>query len=141
MTKDFSFGIIPFYRSPQHLEFLLVQHQAGHWAFPKGHPENGESPLQTAQREFEEETGVTLYQVDEETTFSEEYYPQKDGQILHKTVTYYPAEVGDKKVVMQEEEIQAYAWLSCKEALKKITFAPSRKILKEVRKYLESEVI
>ena len=37
--------------------FLLIQHQAGHWAFPKGHANPGESPAETARREFAEETG------------------------------------------------------------------------------------
>lgn len=38
---------------------LLVRYRSGAWAFPKGHPEPGETPEQTAVREVREETGVT----------------------------------------------------------------------------------
>jgi bis(5'-nucleosidyl)-tetraphosphatase len=136
MRKDFSFGLIPMYQYGEQLLFLLLQHLEGHWAFPKGHPEEDESSLETAQREFEEETGIVLYSVDENQIFSEEYYPQVNGEILHKTVKYYLAKVSERKVTPQAEEVKDYAWLSYRDALERITFAPSKKILKEAWKYL-----
>ncbi len=140
MQKDTSFGLVPMYRDGDKIEFLLTQHILGHWAFPKGHAEKEESPLETAQREFEEETGIMQYRVDESIIFQEEYYPQQDGQTLHKTVTYYPAWVGDKKVKTQESEVADYGWFEYKQAMKKITFSGSKKILREVKKYLFSSI-
>lgn len=136
MKKDASFGLIPIYQDQQQLEFLLVKHVIGHWAFPKGHAENQESSLETAQREFEEETGVLAYEVDESMTFQEEYYPQKDGQIFHKTVIYYLATISDKRVKIQPEEIADYGWFDYKTAINRITFPADKKLLREVRKYL-----
>ena len=136
MKKDFSYGLVPMYKDGDKVEFLLTQHIEGHWAFPKGHAEGKESPLETAQREFEEETGIVQYQVDESKIFQEEYYPQQDGEVLHKTVIYYPAWVSDKKVVIQEEVVTDYGWFEYKEALNKITFSGSKKILRKVKKYL-----
>ncbi len=136
MKKDASFGLIPMYKDEDRVEFLLTQHIEGHWAFPKGHAEGNEIPLESAQREFEEETGIRQYQVDETTTFSEEYYPKKDGEILHKTVIYYPAWVSDKQVKVQEEEVADYGWFEYKDALDKITFSASKKVLRAVKKYL-----
>lgn len=140
MKKDFSFGLIPMYKDGDKIEFLLIQHIEGHWAFPKGHAEGEESCLETAQREFEEETGIKQYRVDESTTFQEEYYPQQEAQILHKTVTYYPAWVSDKNVKIQEEEVVDYGWFEYKEAMKRITFAGSKKILREVKKYFFNSI-
>lgn len=42
-------------------QFLLVRakRHPGHWLFPKGHIEPGETPEQAAVRELEEEGGVT----------------------------------------------------------------------------------
>ncbi len=136
MKKDVSFGLVPMHKDGDVIEFLLIQHTEGHWAFPKGHAEREESFLETAQREFEEETGIMQYQVDNSIIFQEEYYPQKDGQIFHKTVSYYPAWVSDKKVVIQESEVSDYGWFEYKEAMQKITFAGSKKVLREVKKYL-----
>jgi len=39
-------------------QVLLIRDRQGYWCFPKGHLEDGESPLQAALREVEEETGV-----------------------------------------------------------------------------------
>jgi 8-oxo-dGTP pyrophosphatase MutT (NUDIX family) len=45
----------------KHRQVLLVQGaETGKWSFPKGHLEKGESPIQTALREFYEETGLNL---------------------------------------------------------------------------------
>ncbi len=137
MKLDFSYGLVPIYQELEQREFLLTQHIEGHWAFPKGHAEGEESALATAQREFEEETGLSQYRVDEKVSFTEEYYPTKDGQILHKTVTYYPAFVEQKGVKIQAEEVQAYAWLAYAEAQERLTFSGSKRILREVRKYLK----
>lgn len=42
-------------------EVLLVRDKiSGKWSFPKGHRENNEKPIDTAFREFKEETGVDL---------------------------------------------------------------------------------
>ena len=136
MKKDFSYGLVPMYQDGDQVEFLLTQHTEGHWAFPKGHAEGDESPLESAQREFEEETGIVQYQVDESVKFQEEYYPQQDGEVLHKTVIYYPAWVSDKKVNVQAEEVTDYGWFEYREAMKKITFPGSKKILRKVKKYL-----
>lgn len=140
MKKDFSYGLVPIYREQNQVEFLLTQHIEGHWAFPKGHAEGKESPLAAAQREFEEETGLKHYQVDDQTSFTEEYYPAQDGQILHKTVTYFPAFIEQKGVKMQAEEVQAYAWLPYAEAQKRLTFPGSKRILREVRTYLKDRL-
>ena len=38
---------------------LLVSQHGTSWSLPKGHLEDGESPLEAARREIHEETGVT----------------------------------------------------------------------------------
>ncbi|MBD3304395.1 NUDIX domain-containing protein, partial [Candidatus Woesearchaeota archaeon] len=40
-------------------KYLLVKHkEGGHWDFPKGHAEEGETEEETALREIYEETGL-----------------------------------------------------------------------------------
>jgi 8-oxo-dGTP pyrophosphatase MutT (NUDIX family) len=44
-----------------HGDGVILRHTpAGHWVFPKGHIEAGESPEQAAAREVAEETGVQV---------------------------------------------------------------------------------
>lgn len=141
MKKDFSYGLIPIYRDGNQFQFLVIQHIEGHWAFPKGHAEGDETALAAAQREFEEETGLRNYRVAAEQKFKEEYYPTQDGEVLHKTVTYFPVFVEKKGVKIQEAEVKDFAWLEYKPALAKLTFAGSKKILKSVKKYLQATLV
>ncbi|MFH1332713.1 MAG: NUDIX domain-containing protein, partial [archaeon] len=55
MIKEKSAGVIVYNNG----EFLILQYTAGHWDFPKGHIEKGETERETALRELKEETGIT----------------------------------------------------------------------------------
>ena len=136
MKHDQSFGLIPVYKKGNELQFLLIQHQEGHWAFPKGHAEGNETPVETAQREFEEETGITDYSVDDKHFFLENYEVIKNGEKIPKTVTYFPAIAHTQDVTPQEKEIKNFGWFSFAEAMERITFDPSKELLKEFELYL-----
>lgn len=136
--KDQAFGIVPILRQSGGMQFLLVQHKAGHWGFPKGHAESGESAIAAARREFEEETGIQEYQLLDQQAFVERYVMIKHWRMVEKTVTYFPAFVRSDRVTYQKKEIQAYAWLPFDDALKTITFHQSRRILVEVEQYLNT---
>jgi predicted NUDIX family NTP pyrophosphohydrolase len=68
MPKRKSAGILLFRRRYQLLEVLLVHpggpfwknKDEGSWSIPKGEMEDDEHPLETAKREFREETGKEL---------------------------------------------------------------------------------
>ena len=67
MSKK-SAGILLFRKSNKDLEVFLVHpggpfwinKDVGSWSIPKGEFEDGESPLEAAKREFEEETGINI---------------------------------------------------------------------------------
>ncbi len=135
--KDEAFGIVPIQQNPDGDRFLLIQHHAGHWGFPKGHAEAGESPLETACREFTEETGIQAFTVIDRVSFTEHYMFQKNGQKITKTVVYFPAWVQTSDVHRQEAEIKNYAWVQFDQALELITFNAAKQVLKEVNDYLQ----
>jgi bis(5'-nucleosidyl)-tetraphosphatase len=151
--KDEAFGIVPIFLTESEPLFLLIQHQAGHWAFPKGHADPGESALLTAKRELEEETGIREYEVLEEPSFLESYsfvqeqkpssvkhyLSAKEGELIEKTVTYFLAFVNSMEVQLQEAEIQNSAWISFEDAVKLITFDGNRQILREVKAFLDGK--
>jgi len=135
-TKDEAFGIVPILQKDGNYEFLLIQHHAGHWGFPKGHADPGEDALQTACREFAEETGIADYLVLDNVAFSEQYAFTRDGQRFDKTVMYYPALVTSPTVSCQTEEIQNYAWLEFEPAIARLSFEGAKRVLTEVHQYL-----
>lgn len=136
--KDEAFGIVPIWRQAEGDRFLLIQHWAGHWGFPKGHADPGETEVATACREFEEETGIRDYEVIEAVSFTEKYSFTRDRQPIEKTVTYFPAFVKSATVICQEQEIKDYVWVSFDDALQKISFNQARQLLIRVNHYLHS---
>jgi bis(5'-nucleosidyl)-tetraphosphatase len=136
VTKDEAFGIIPILRGDSEYLFLLIQHHAGHWGFPKGHADPGESPLQAACRELGEETGISDYQVLAGMSFLERYTFSRNGKKFEKTVVYYPAFVRTSTVNYQREEIKAYSWANFQLATTLLSFGGGKRILADVNRYL-----
>ena len=134
--KDKSFGVIPIRQQAGDFQYLLVQHHAGHWAFPKGHAENGENDIAAARRELLEETGISDVRLLENVSLSETYYFRRGTQTVAKTVRYFLGLVGQAEVRIQAAEIKAYRWASYEEALGLITFDENRRIIGEARDYL-----
>ena len=135
-AKDEAFGIIPILQKDTEYLFLLIQHHAGHWGFPKGHADPGETPLQAACREFTEETGIAEFRVIGDASFSEQYRFMRDGQKFDKTVIYYPAFVLSSTVACQAEEIQSYSWLGFERAIALLSFQGAKQVLTSVNQFL-----
>ncbi len=79
--------------SPDSVEFLLMRHPT-RWDLPKGHCDAGESFLETAVRETEEETGIAAnaIEIDPEFEFDLFYqvqYPKMGDQLFEKQVRYF----------------------------------------------------
>ena len=55
---------------------LLIQQTKGHWGFPKGHMEAGETEIETAIREVKEETNLDV-EIDENKRYTMEYITDK----------------------------------------------------------------
>ena len=108
-------GLIVFRRAKSQgsLEYLLLQTSYGrhHWTPPKGHVDPGESDVETAFRETEEEAGLTKAHLN---------FIEDGRQVLKynvrgspKTVIYWLAELKDYSTpVRLSHEHQAFRWLS-----------------------------
>jgi 8-oxo-dGTP pyrophosphatase MutT (NUDIX family) len=56
--EERSAGALVFRRTASGPVYLLLKYPAGHWDFPKGNIEKGETPLDAMHREVREETGL-----------------------------------------------------------------------------------
>ena len=140
MLTDQSFGVVPVFREAGGLKFLLVQHHAGHWGFPKGHPEEDETPVETARRECLEETGVELSELIESPAFEEVYsFRKRSGKPVQKTVTFFVGFAASMEAVKQEEEIAALSWGDAQATMDLLSFEEGRALLAEVLDWLEAQ--
>lgn len=91
MPQVRSCGVIIFTRDPR--TFLLMQHH-DRWDLPKGHVDPGETDLECALRELDEETGIADAEIDLDDAFCfESHYPVRDrrfpGQECEKTLRIF----------------------------------------------------
>ena len=137
---DISAGVIVFHRGETECRFLLVLSRLTKrplWEFPKGGVDEGESLQQAAMRELMEETGLGEADVALVPGFErrEEYRftTGDDGRktLIRKEVTYYLAETRRTDVRIAEAEASEYAWLSLKDALRKLRYPGRRALLEQ----------
>ncbi|RME55570.1 NUDIX domain-containing protein [Candidatus Woesearchaeota archaeon] len=132
MPTEKSVGAIIYNRG----KYLLLHYPQGHWGFPKGHIEKGETHMQTLRREVEEETGlVDLFQV---KGFKEviHYFFRKQGKIVYKEVTYYLFENNETKVTLSDEH-DGFDWLPFHEAMARLTFQNAKEVLRKANAFIE----
>ncbi len=134
-----SCGIIPFRKIGRNRKYLLVQNIGGHWEFPKGHQEKGETDRGTARREFFEETGLKTKRVFG-PAFFEHYFFTWKGKRKSKKVYYFLGEAAMGEVKIQAEEIVNHAWLTYRAALKKLTYKEVREILRQAEKIVAEKL-
>jgi 8-oxo-dGTP pyrophosphatase MutT (NUDIX family) len=113
LPKVLSCGVLLHQRRPVDAVLALLRHD-GSTDLPKGHVKPGESDLEAALREFEEETGIERARivVDVDRSFESTYRTRakKTGRLVNKTVRIFKAEI-DGPVVVDVEAHCGYAWL------------------------------
>ncbi|MEN9938421.1 MAG: hypothetical protein RLZZ387_5000 [Chloroflexota bacterium] len=108
---------------------LMIEDQYGRWTLPKGHLEPGEGAAEAAQRETEEETGVSgeLGPLVGEITYP---VTRRSGETYTKRVAFYLLRAaGDALALQAEEGISAAGWLTPEEALARNGYEDMRGLL------------
>jgi bis(5'-nucleosidyl)-tetraphosphatase len=101
------------FRFQEKPEFLLMRHPH-RWDLPKGRAEAGESILETALRETEEETGIArdALRIDPDFRFEVRYtLPSWDNpsELLEKTVSYFLGTL-TREVEIRVTEHPGFQW-------------------------------
>ncbi len=128
MNKEKSCGAIVYNDD----KVLLIKHNAGHIAFPKGHVEGNETEEETAYREILEETGLET-KIDNRFRYVISYSPKP---LIMKDVVYFVATVTGGKEKPQLEEVSEVMWMPMDRAMEMITFDNDKKVLANALKYI-----
>ncbi len=129
MRKEKSCGCIVFNKNK---EILLVKMNLGHWSFPKGHVEPGETEYDTAYRETKEETDIDCVIVDG-FRFVSSYSPYKG---VLKDVIFFIGIAKTDTPKRQVEEIAKVDFYTYDEAEELLTFKTDKEILKEAMNFI-----
>lgn len=136
MKREYSAGIVIYYKQDAVILYLLLNYAHGHWDFPKGHIEGDETKEEAALRELKEETGLEVRikpGLQEEFTY---YFRGPDSkELIHKTVFFFMGESLTQKVTLSIEHI-GYAWLPYEQAIGQLTYKNARDLLHKVHQNL-----
>ncbi len=119
-------------------QVLVIRHKnGGHWAFPKGHVEAGETEEETARREIWEETGLKV-KLNKGFRKVVTYSPKPR---VMKDVIYFAACPSGGRLARQEAEVEDVRWATLSQAIKLITYENDREVLRAFMAFLEREGI
>ncbi len=137
--REFSSGGIVFKYLKQELRILLIKDYYGHWTYPKGHIQPGESSVQAALREITEETGLQDLAIIGKVGRNN-YFFRLSAELIFKTVDFFLIEAeGQEKIVVQKNEIEAARWFKPQAALKKVDYKGAEEMLKKAIKIYEQK--
>jgi len=97
------------------------------WTLPKGTPDPGESREQTAVREVEEETGLSVRITG--PLDSIEYWFVQSGTRIHKTVHYFLMEPVGGDLARHDHEFDEVRWIPFDQAATMLTFETERALV------------
>ena len=134
MTMEKSCGALVFRRFHGNTELLLIKHaNGGHWSFPKGHVEPGETEVETPLREIKEETGIDVI-IDPSFREVISYSPKKDTQ---KDVIYFVARAQNYDYTPQEEEIAQIKWVEINRAHTILTYDNDKQLVNKAKQVIK----
>ena len=129
--KETSAGGVVFRRADDGaIRYLLIKDSYGHWGFPKGHLEQGETPAEAAARETTEETGLDDLRLHTPIAMIDWYFRHR-GRLIHKFCHFFllESERGDP-IPQLDEGITECRWRPLEEALVEVDYANAREVLR-----------
>ncbi len=114
---------------------MIKQSARSNFSFPKGHVEDGESEIETAEREVLEETSV---KIDITDSFRRSvYYSPRPG--TKKEVVYFVASTDLCNVRPREGEIREVKWIGVDEAPELLAHSNDKKVLSMALEYIRNK--
>jgi 8-oxo-dGTP pyrophosphatase MutT (NUDIX family) len=106
-------------------------------ALPKGHVDPGETPVQAAQREVREETGILAEPVRE--LGQTRYWYRRDGRTIGKEVSFFLFEHSGGDTADHDDEVEDVRWMPLEQAERELSHAAEREMVHLARAYLDKD--
>lgn len=126
MKHEKSCGAVVFTRVGPEIRYVLAQSRAGHYGFPKGHVEAGETEEETALREIYEEVCLRPVLLDGFREVCEYDIPSLN---VRKQVVFFLGYYESQEITAQESELAQAVLVPCEEAMELLEHEDSRRIL------------
>jgi 8-oxo-dGTP pyrophosphatase MutT (NUDIX family) len=138
--KQVSAGMIVYYKLNGEPKYLLLHYIAGHWDLAKGKLKAGETNMQAALRELQEETGISKIEIKPDFATSIKYiFEDYAGRLIEKTVHFFVGEVKKKDgVILSPREHKGFTWLPFNEAVQKLTYQTARDVLIKADEFIKN---
>ena len=137
MNKESSAGAVVFKKGKE-IKYLILKYEEGHWDFPKGNIEEGETDEETIKREVMEETGIDDIAIINKFREKIHYFYKLNDELVSKEVVFHLAETKKDKIKLSSEHI-GFKWLNFKEAMEKLTFKNAKDVLKKADGFLREK--
>lgn len=134
MKKLFSAGLVLFRLMNDQRYYLLLHYPHGHWDFPKGKIEEGESAQEAATRELKEETGLAA-KIIKGFKKRVSYLFQEGDELIKKNVIFFMGQTSSETVTLSSEHVD-FIWLPYNQAEDQLTFANAKELLTKAELFL-----
>lgn len=128
MIREFSVGGLVIRNLRGRLFVAVVRVRDQILALPKGHPEEGESALEAAQREVREETGLEATPV--EKLGDVRYWYVRDGDRVLKIVSFFLFRYRSGRLEDHDDEVEEALWIPLEEAPARLTYRGEKDMAK-----------
>ncbi len=103
-------------------------------ALPKGHIDEGETPLQAAIREVREEAGVVVEHLAD--LGEVRYWYTRGGRRISKAVAFFLFGYVEGDLADHDEEVEEARWLPLSEARQSLSYAGEREMIERAMRVL-----
>ena len=106
-------------------------------ALPKGHVDPGETPIEAAEREVREETGIVAEPIVE--LGESRYWYRRDGRTIGKRVSFFLFAFLEGDFADHDDEVEEVCWLALEHAETELTHTAEREMVTLALAYLDKD--
>ncbi len=108
---------------------LILKHKNINWVFPKGHIDPGETKIDAAIREVEEESGIVAELVKPVFSYKTKYI---NASNVAREITWYLMTTNDTKPILRETVFPKGKFIKPEKAMKKLAYTNDKDVLEHM---------